>query len=51
MKNIVLLGKLGHGKTTIFNKITNATETVTSGGGSATKNVYIKKSSFGNLGF
>lgn len=51
MKNIVLLGKLGHGKTTVFNKITNAAELTPSGGGSATKNVYIKKSSSGNLGF
>lgn len=51
MKNIILLGKLNQGKTTLFHKITEASKTFTLGNGSSTTNISIKKSMFGNLSF
>ncbi|CAD8094284.1 unnamed protein product [Paramecium primaurelia] len=42
--SIVLIGQIGSGKTTIFNKITNSQETTQAGGNSVTMSVFMKKS-------
>ncbi|CAD8170805.1 unnamed protein product [Paramecium octaurelia] len=46
---VVLLGILGHGKTYLFNKITNATEPVTYGGNSVTKQIVIGQAAHGEF--
>lgn len=42
--SIVLIGKIGSGKTTLYNKITKSSETVKSGGDSVTMSVFMKQS-------
>ncbi|CAD8201331.1 unnamed protein product [Paramecium octaurelia] len=46
--SIVLLGQIGSGKTTLYNKITLSQEKTKAGGNSVTLNVFMKKSSFGS---
>lgn len=48
--SIVLIGKIGSGKTTLYNKITKSNETVKPGGESVTMKVFMKQSCEG-LGF
>ncbi|CAK69183.1 unnamed protein product (macronuclear) [Paramecium tetraurelia] len=46
---VVLLGVLGHGKTYLFNKITNANEAVIYGGKSVTKQIVIGQAAHGEF--
>ena len=48
---IVLLGYLGSGKTTLYDRITNANVNVKLGGESVTVNVFQKDSAFGSSPF
>ncbi|CAD8172110.1 unnamed protein product [Paramecium pentaurelia] len=45
--SMVLLGQIGSGKTTIYNKITNSKEATPAGGASVTRSVFMKKSCYG----
>ncbi|CAD8098740.1 unnamed protein product [Paramecium sonneborni] len=47
MESVVLIGEIGSGKTTLFNKITNSNELTISGGESVTRNVFQKASFYG----
>lgn len=46
--SIVLIGKIGSGKTTLYNKITKSNEKVKAGGSSVTMNVFMKNSCEGS---
>ncbi|CAK72866.1 unnamed protein product (macronuclear) [Paramecium tetraurelia] len=45
--SIVLLGQIGSGKTTLYNKITLSQEKIKAGGNSVTMSVFMKKSCYG----
>ncbi|CAD8051306.1 unnamed protein product [Paramecium sonneborni] len=47
-KTVVLIGKTGEGRTTLFNKITNSQQKTAAGGQNVTTNVFVKQSSYGD---